>query len=45
MFHTKYYFSHSLASGALVLVITAIADNKPMELLQMLYKIFFSHIS
>ena len=41
----KYYFSHVFqlisTSGALVLVITIIAGNKPMELLQMLYIIFF----
>ena len=36
IFQKKYYFHmfsyYSLASGALVLVITVIADNKPMEL-------------
>ena len=47
IFQKKYYFSHvflllSLASGALVLVITVIADNKPTELCyRMLYIIFF----
>ena len=37
----KYHFSHvsclSLASGALVLVITVIADNKPTELCYLCY--------
>ena len=37
----KYHFTHvfllSLASSALVLVITVIADNKPMELCYLCY--------
>ena len=35
IFHMFYYLS--LASGALVLVITVIADNKPMELCYLCY--------
>ena len=38
-------FSYSaLASGALVLVITVIADNKPMELWYRCYIQYFYHI-
>ena len=33
----------TLASGALFLVIIVIADNKPMELLQMLYITFIMY--
>ena len=35
VFHIFFYLS--LASGALVLVITVIADNKPMELCYLCY--------
>ena len=44
----KYYFHMfsyiSLASGALVLVIIVIADNKPMELCYRCYILSFCHI-
>ena len=44
----KYYFhmfsNYSLASGALVLVIIVIADNKPMELCYRCYIKYFYHI-
>ena len=42
IFHIFSYLS--LASGALVLVITVIADNKPMELCYLCYIKPFNHI-
>ena len=38
------FFYKSLASGALVLVITVIADNMPMELCYRCYLLSFYHI-